>query len=180
MAVQALAIGGTACGGDDSDADPTRAASVAATVNARSLLPNLTDLGFTVTESGPDPGNPTFDSAVAIYKGKDAQQEVQVRIFVLPTEAAANTQFNAFAEALRNPPKEFLGVETKFVDAASPQVGDARKSYRTEAADSRGYSAYTDVYRKGRTVLLTQVVDKAAEGAPLRERVATLAMAKAP
>lgn len=174
-------LGGTACGGDDDEsASPTSASTASATVKARALLPDLTDLGFTLAESGLDPGNPTFDSAVAIYKGKEAQQEVQVRIYVLPTESAANTQFNAFAEALRNPPKEFLGVEAKFVDAASPQIGDARKSYKTAAADSRGYTAYSDVYRKGRTVVLSQVVDKAAEGAPLREQVGARAMAKAP
>lgn len=149
-------------------------------MTARGLLPDLADLGFTVTESGADPGNPQFDSAVAIYKGTDPRQQVQVRIYLLPSAEAANTQFNAFADALRNPPKEFLGVEAKFVDAASPQIGDTRKSYRTQAPDSRGYSAYSDVYRKGRTVVLTQVVDKAAEGAPLRERVGMRAMEKAP
>ncbi len=172
-------FGAGACGGDD-DAVPPTLSSGAATVSARSLLPRLDDLGFTMTESGPDPAKPAFESAVALYKGQEPQQQVQVRIYVLPTAAAANTQFNAFAEALRTPPKEFLGVEAKFVDAASPQIGEVRKSYRTEAPDSRGYTAYSDVYRKGRTVVLTQVVDKTADGAPLREQAGTRAMDKAP
>jgi hypothetical protein len=174
-----MALTAAGCGGEDDDATPPPPTGAAA-ATARSLVPKLDDLGFTLTESGPDPGNPSFDSAVALYKGKEPQQQVQVRIYVLPTEAAANTQFNAFAEALRNPPKEFLGVDAKFVDTASPQIGDVRKSYKTQAPDSRGYTAFSDVYRKGRTVVLTQVVDKTAEGAPVREQVGTRAMEKAP
>ena len=133
-----------------------------------------------MTVSGRDPAElGGMESAVAQYTGEDKQQ-VQVRVYVLPSEQLAETQFNAFAAALKNPPPEFVGVNAKFKDAESPDLGENRKSYVTETADASGYSAWADVYLKGRTVLLVQVVDTSEDGEPLRSEVADRALADAP
>jgi hypothetical protein len=121
-----------------------------------------------------------MESALALYKGADPKEQVQVRIYVLPSTDLARAQYTAFAEALRNPPPEFVGVKAKFVDTSSPELGDERKSYQTETADSGGYSAWSDVYLKGRTVLLVQVVDTSEDGQPLRTQAAERALSGAP
>ena len=92
----------------------------------------------------------------------------------------AKAQYTAFAEALRNPPPEFVGVNAKFVDTMSPEVGEDRKSYMTEKPDTGGASVWADVYLKGRTVLLVQVVDVSEDGQPLRTQAAERALSSAP
>ncbi len=150
-------------------------------MDARALVPKLDDLGFRVIEEGPEPGVPApVVSAAAIYRSEDLLKQVQVRTRVMPDEDAARQEFGVLSEALRNPPKEFLGIEAKFVDTASPQIADERKSYKTEAADGRGYSAWTDLYRQGRTVIILQVVDNTSDGLPLRQQVGERAVGAAP
>jgi hypothetical protein len=185
---------GAACGGDgDDDEEPDDAqptpttcasdtAELPATPTAASaLLPSLTDLCLGMTESGRDPAELAgMQSALALYKGTDPKEQVQVRIYVLPSADLAKAQYTAFAEALRNPPPEFVGVNAKFVDTMSPEVGEDRKSYMTEKPDTGGASVWADVYLKGRTVLLVQVVDVSEDGQPLRTQAAERALSSAP
>lgn len=132
-------------------------------------------------ESGRDPGELAgMQSALAGYRGSNPKDQVQLRIYVLPSPELARTQFDAFALALRNPPPEFVGVQAKFVDTDSPELGESRKSYKTERADNDGFSAWSDVYLDGRTVVLVQVVDDSPDGQPARRETAERALAEAP
>ena len=67
-----------------------------------------------------------------------------------------------------------------FIEADSPPLGEERKSYRTAQADGRGYSAWTDLYLKGRTVVLVQVVDSSPDGQPLRQHAGSRSLQSAP
>jgi hypothetical protein len=186
---------GAACGGGDGDDDEddnaqptatscaTDSAELPATPTAASaLLPSLTDFCLGMTQSGRDPAELAgMQSALALYNdAANPKEQVQLRIYVLPSEELARAQFTAFAAALKNPPPEFVGVNAKFVDTMSPGLGDDRKSYMTEKPDSGGYSAWSDVYLKGRTVLLVQVVDASEDGQPLRTQAAERALSEAP
>ena len=183
-----IIVAAVGCGGDDDDetgATATQPAATAGTpavsVEAKSLVPKLEDLGFKLVEQTREPGLPeNIDSAAAIYRGEDLLQQVQIRIRVEPDEATAKQEFEQFAVLLKNPPKEFLGVEAKFVDADSPPLGDERKSYKTAQPDGRGYSAWTDLYRQGRTVVLIQVVDNSPDGQPVRYQTGARALEGAP
>ncbi|MEX0784645.1 MAG: hypothetical protein WD557_18575 [Dehalococcoidia bacterium] len=181
-----------ACGDDDDNDDATQpaasdcaedtAATPATPTDASKLLPSLTDLCLGMTASGRDPAELAgMQSALALYNdASNPKEQVQLRVYVMPSPQLARAQFDAFAEALRNPPPEFVGVEAKFVDAASPQLGESRKSYMTESPDSGGYSAWSDVYLKGRTVVLVQVVDVSEDGQPTRTQAAERALSEAP
>lgn len=134
-----------------------------------------------MTSSGRDPAELAgMQSALAGYTSETTKDQVQLRVYVLPTEELASAQFTAFATALRNPPPEFVGVRAKFVDTDSPELGESRKSYMTESPDSQGYSAWSDVYLKGRTVVLVQVIDDSGDGEPARSTAAERALAEAP
>jgi hypothetical protein len=179
-ATLALALAGCGGGDDDNENDAAEPTPQPAPWTPRppchangrlKLLPSLTDLCFSMQESGRDPGELAgMQSALALYRSSNPKEQVQLRIYVMPTPELARTQFDAFAVALRNPPPEFVGVQAKFVDADSPSLGESRKSYKTERADSQGYSAWSDVYLKGRTVVLVQVVDDSADGQPARQQ----------
>jgi hypothetical protein len=59
------------------------------------------------------------------------------------------------------------------VDTLSPRVGDEQKSYVTEKPDGQGNNVWTDIYRAGRVVFFSQVLDSAAsDQMPLRTAVA--------
>lgn len=138
-------------------------------------------MGFKLVDQQKEPGlPPNIDSAAAIYRGQDLIQQIQVRIRVEPDAATAKKEFDQFAVLLKNPPKEFLGIEAKFIEADSPPLGEERKSYRTAQADGRGYSAWTDLYLKGRTVVLVQVVDNSPDGQPLRQHAGSRSLQSAP
>jgi hypothetical protein len=183
-----------ACGGgDDDDAEDsstqppgsdcaTDTAQLPATpTDASRLLPSLTDLCYSMKQSGRDPAELAgMQSALAAYVGENANDQVQLRIYVMPTEESARAQFTSFAAALRNPPPEFVGVRAKFIDAESPDFGEDRKSYKSEQADQNGYTAWSDVYVKGRTVVFVQVVDDSGDGEPARSTAAERALAEAP
>jgi hypothetical protein len=177
-----------ACGADDDDSatatPPASTATSAASVavrSAQSLLPKLDDAGFKLVDQQKEPGlPPNIDSVAAIYRGENLMQQIQVRIRIEPDAATAKKEFDQFAVLLKNPPKEFLGIEAKFIEADSPPLGEERKSFRTAQADGRGYSAWTDLYLKGRTVVLIQVVDNSPDGQPLRQHAGSRSLQSAP
>lgn len=83
--------------------------------------------------------------------------------YVAQDEAFATKQFESMVEAFRNPPPSVFGAQAAVVDAPSPQVGDARHTYRTRDADSRGNMVWTDILRRGRLVVVVQFLGSASE-----------------
>lgn len=143
-------------------------------MTSTSLLPALDDLGFKIAQQGRDPAAPpAIDSTQVIYTRQGSRASVQVRIYVIGTADLAHQQYTAFAESFRNPPSEVLGVPSKNVDTPSPRIGDEQKSYVTDKPDGQGNSVWTDIYRAGRVVFLTQVLDSATvDQLPTREAIA--------
>jgi hypothetical protein len=136
-------------------------------VTAAQLLPDLKDLGYTLTQKGKDPGAPAaVDSMQALYAKDDGSSKaIQVRVYVFPTVAAAKQQFTTVAAAFKNPPPEVFGTDVKDLDATSPKAGDQQKSYVTDKPDSNGNSAWTDIYQGGPVLVIAQVLDQGSGGA---------------
>ncbi len=134
-----------------------------------------------MAEEGREPAVPAnIDNAQALFKQTTGNGSILVRLYVLGDSASAEKQWAAFAEALRNPPPDVLGGSAKMVDVASPQVGQLQKSYVTEKPDASGNLVWTDIYRQGKVVLLTQVLSSSSsDGMALRKTVAERALAQA-
>ncbi|MBI2766325.1 MAG: hypothetical protein HYX53_10510 [Chloroflexi bacterium] len=160
-----MAVSVVACGGGDSGtpAATEPAVTIAADKKAKDLLPDLGPLGYTIVQQEADPGAQLTgqDAYRAIYQKGQGPQGALVEIFLFPDENAAKQQFGALSSALKKPSAEFLGGSATFVDAPSPNVGDERKSYMTTTKDAQGNRAWTDLYRIGRLLVLTQTLDAA-------------------
>jgi hypothetical protein len=168
-----------ACGSGDSGTkstpgDSTRPISPVVILQAVALMPKLDDLGYQLTQQGKDPIAPaSVDTAQAIYVKAGTNRSIQVRIYVMGTADLARAQYKTYADQFRNPPPDVLGIPSKNVDTLSPRVGDEQKSYVTEKPDGQGNNVWTDIYRAGRVVFFSQVLDSAAsDQMPLRTAVA--------
>ncbi|MGE5595298.1 MAG: hypothetical protein ACM3S1_04605 [Hyphomicrobiales bacterium] len=97
-----------------------------------------------------------------MYNAADGSQRMAiVDINVLSDEEIAKKVFETSAAALKNPPADFVGGAQGWDDTESPKVGDSQKSYVTTNSDSGGNRAWSDVYRIGRVVVITQLLDSA-------------------
>jgi hypothetical protein len=167
VVVFTLAAGG--CGGDDDDAPATTPASgPTATASTRAfkaaeLVPDLGSLGFVAAQQGPDAATgPKVDVHRVLWQKSGTNRGALGVIYVFPDAAAATQQFTVLAEALRNPPPDYLGgAKANWTEAPSPKVGEQQKSYITSEPDGQGNRAWTDVYRMGRVVTIVQLLDSA-------------------
>jgi hypothetical protein len=179
-----MAVSAMACSGDDSAPSATAqpAITIAAGTKAKDLLPDLGPLGYTIVQQEADPGAQLTgqDAYRAIYRKGQGPQSALVELFLFPDEAAAKQQFSALSSALKKPSAEFLGGSAAFVDAPSPNIGDERKSYMTTTKDAQGNRAWTDLYRIGRLLVLTQTLDAATgDQIQVREGIVKQVQAKA-
>lgn len=149
-----------ACGGDDQrgPAATVPAASTKA-YTAEQLIPNLDDLGIKISEKQADPLAvlANQDSFRALYTGK---YSVQVVVTVFKDEAAARTQFDNMAVALRNPPPEFVGAGVPQADLPAVVGGGQSKAYVTSKPDNNKLLVWTDVTQFGRAVAIVQVLGR--------------------
>ena len=168
-----------ACGGDSTPTGDS-AAQPASNLTANDLVPNLDDLGFKLAEQGKEPVAASgLDSALALYKKQGSAQSVQLRVYVFSEDANAEKQWSAYAEAFRNPSADVLGTTSKNVDAVALPLGQLQKSYVTDKPDGAGNLVWTDIYRKGKVVLLVQVLDAAkSDGTAIRKPVAERVLSK--
>lgn len=154
----------SACGGDD--------------VTAESLVPELGDIGLQIAQEGPDPVAPD-DAGIyrALYADPaDDGRAIVTVIYVKDDEDAAVVEYHSLSRALENPPPDFFGADAEQAETEPIAVGDEQTAFVTADADSRGRRVWTDVYRSGRTVLITQVLgsddeDQAATRTLVAERV---------
>jgi hypothetical protein len=155
-------------------------ASVAASgFKAQDAVPDLTSLGYTVQQQGKDPAAGAVDVYRALFASKTAGHAAMTVLYNFPDVATAKTQYASLADALKNPPPDFVGSKATFVDTPSPAVGDAQKAYVTQAADSGGLKVWTDIYQIGHVVVIVQVLDSGAtDQLPLRGQIASAVAAK--
>jgi hypothetical protein len=153
LALAAMLLGASACGGGSGSKDPVP--------KAANLIPDLSSFGYTLKDQGKDPAVPPHsESARALYQGARGYQGVQIRLWVFDNPSDGKKLFDQYAAQLVHPPPDFLGADVAQADTTSPQIGEQRKSYVTAKSDHLGDRVYTDLYRSGHVVLLTQVIDQ--------------------
>jgi len=162
LACATLALLSTACGGSDA-------------LTAKSLLPDLGDLGLQVAEEGRDPfAAPSQDTYRGLYTAKDGSTRAAIVVlFVEPDTASAETNYASLAKLLENPPAEFFGAEAEQSEIDPLGLGDEHRSFVTAQADSQGNRVWTDIYRKNRVITVIQVLESEdADYNALRQSVA--------
>lgn len=179
-----LAAGLGACGdGDEASGSTGGSGSTSQTKPAKEVMPDLAAVGYRLVAQEADPGGALTgtDSWRAIFQKGETSAGTLIAIYAYGDAETAKREFVTKAAALRVPSSEFLGVQTKFVDAPSPQAGDERKSYVSEKPDSGGNRAWTDAYRIGRYVVIVQLLDSAQGGEQLglRDSIAKAVVARA-
>jgi hypothetical protein len=179
-----VAVFGSACG-SGSDSNKSTGSEPAVTIpadrKAKDLLPDLTSLGYKIALQEADPGAQLTgqDAYRAIYQKGAGPQSALVYLLLFPDTQTAQKEFATRATALKNPPPEFVGGATTFVDTASPRIGDEQKSYETSTKDNQGNRVWTDIYRMGRLVAVIQVLDSAdSDQLQAREAIAKEVQAK--
>lgn len=152
-----LAIfGAVACGGSDDDDSGD---DISPALTAADLLPDLSGDGFSLVQSGRVPGAAeSQDANFAIYTRQGAVSQARIEVNMHPTADAATSQFNAIAEALRNPPPDLFGPNATQADNQAVFQGDQSRSYVTTKPDGQGNLVYTDAYRFGRAVVIVYVI----------------------
>lgn len=146
-----------ACGGGDDDEGDNGSAAPALT--AAGLLPDLSASGFSLVQSGRVPGAAeSQDASFAIYARQGPVSQARVEVNLHPAPGAATEQFNAIAEALRNPPPDLFGPNATQADNQAVFQGDQSRSYVTTKPDAQGNLVYTDAYRFGRAVVIVYVI----------------------
>ena len=123
-------------------------------------MPDLAALGLRLVSQQRDPAaQPGQDAHRALYQ-KDTAPKLSARVDtqVLPDNGQAMQVWGIKAEAMRNPPPDFIGASATFVVAAPAAAGDQARAYVTSKADSQGNLVWTEVYRFGRAVVIVQVL----------------------
>lgn len=147
-----------ACGGKGSKKDETPDAQ-SGDLSAQQLVPDLSSAGFEkVEELRPPLQAPGQDNYRAAYRSTESGGMAVVDVNVLDDVELAKTVFKTSAEALKNPPPDFVGGAEGWRDTGSPQIGDERKAYTTTNSDPQGNRAWSDIYRFGRVVVITQLL----------------------
>lgn len=167
-------MGATACGGGD-DGGQGAKATVQPLPPAAELLPGLGDLGFQLVQQERDPASVGgLDAHRGIFQRESRPPAVlRVDVRVYPTSETATADFRTLAEALRRPPPEFVGAQVVNVDSPKLPLGDQAQGYVTDKPDRQGNSAWTDIVRFGRVVVISQVlIARESEARPVRAAVA--------
>lgn len=165
-ALTALAAGGAlllaACGGGGGNDEP----------QAEELVPDLEEFGLTVQQEGEvvEDAN-TYRAIFGADDGSNTGVLTDIRI--MGNEGAAEAEFSRLAEALQNPPQEFLGAEADQESAEPVDAGDEQTAYVTAEPDNSGNRVWTDLYRAGTVVVITQTLGSDEDGVrEVREEVA--------
>jgi hypothetical protein len=176
------ALAAAGCGGDDDATAPTNASGAGATpatstrtLKAAAVVPDLGSLGYVIAQQGPDAATtPKVDVHRVLWQKSGTNRGALGVIYVFADEAAATQQFTVLADALRNPPPDYLGgAKANWTEAPSAKVGNQQKSYITSEPDGQGNRAWTDVYRMGRVIAIVQLLDSAqSDQMPTREAIA--------
>jgi len=128
-------------------------------LKAQELLPDLSAEGFQKMEELRAPLQaPGQDNYRAAYRHQETNGMAVVDINVVGDEAMAKSVFKTSAEALKNPPPDFVAGAKGWQSTGSPDIGDERQAYVTTNVDPQGNKAWSDIYRFGRVVVITQVL----------------------
>jgi hypothetical protein len=176
-----------ACGGDDDDnggdTSPTTAPGATVATTAAELIPDLAPLGFQPVPAAQTGGfveTPT--SKVALFENPGGKVgSVRLEVALAANTNVAATQFNALAEALKNPPPGLFGGEAKQVDGTSVYQADQSRSFKTDKPDKEGTLVFSDIHRFGRAVVIMYTIGPAgAETEAVRKQVAEQINARSP
>ena len=153
-----FAVATSACGGGEKSAEDR--------------MPNLGSEGFAIIEEGRDQfAAPGLDTYRALYQSADGRAAI-VLIYVEESEVRALDQYAVLSVALENPPPEFFGGEAAQDEAVALAIGDESRAFVTAEADEKGNRVWTDIYRSGKVVLITQVLSAGDSAEDLREAIA--------
>ena len=172
-----------ACGGGDDD-EPTDTAVPAAPTagTAAELVPDMAELGFTLSSQLVPGLAETATTKVALYENASGPvKSVRFEIGIAASSDAATQQFNAFAGALKNPPPGMFGGDTKQLDNTPAFQADQSKSYKTDKPDQQGGVVFTDLHRFGRAVVIVYSIGPDnAETVEVRKALGEKMAAEAP
>lgn len=141
---------------------------------AEGLVPDLGDIGLEVADEGRDPLAPDDQDMYRVLYAdpEDNGRAVVTVVYREEDEEEASAFFATLAEALGNAPPEFFGVEAEQTSEEPIGRGDEQIAYVTADPDSRGNRVWTDLYRRGRIIILTQVLGNESENQePTRELI---------
>jgi hypothetical protein len=172
-----------ACGGDDDDtaADQPPGTNVARANSAKEMVPDLTSLGFRPA-SEQLPALETGNSHIVLFENPSGTvPSLRLEIALAQTAEAAQAQFVALADALRNPPPGLFGPDAKQTDGAAVYQADQSRSYKTDKPDNEGTVVFSDIHRMGRAVVIMYIIGQpGAETEKVRQEVAEMLAARAP
>jgi hypothetical protein len=170
------------CGGDDDDnaADPP-GTNVARANSAKEMVPDLSALGFRPA-SEQLPALETGNSHIVLFENPSGTvPSLRLEIALAQNAEAAQAQFVALADALRNPPPGLFGPDAKQTDGTPVYQADQSRSYKTDKPDKEGTVVFSDIHRMGRAVVIMYTIGQpGSDSEKVREQVAEMLAAKAP
>ncbi len=141
--------------------------------SAEDRVPDLSDQGFAIIQEGRDQlADPSLDTYKALYQSADGRSAI-VLVYVENSVEEAQGQYATFATALANPPPEFFGGDAQQTPSDALSLGDESQAFVTAAPDKNGNLVWTDIYRSGKVVLITQVLANSDSATDLRTTIAT-------
>ena len=168
------------CGDDDDEtATPTVAADAATT--AAELVADIPKLGYAEV-SGSSGFAETEISKVALFENPASKvPSLRLEVSILANAEAATTNFGTLADALKNPPPDLFGANTKQTAGTPAYQADQSRSYKTDKPDNQGTFVFSDIHRFGRAVVIIYTIGPdSAETVTVRRQVAEQLAAKAP
>ncbi len=140
--------------------------------SAKERVPDLSDQGFAIIEEGRDElADPALDTYKALYQSSDGRAAI-VLVYVENSVEEAQGHYATLATALENPPPEFFGGDAEQAAADALGLGDESRAFVTATPDKLGNLVWTDIYRSGKVVLITQVLAAGDSAADLRTTIA--------
>lgn len=176
-----------ACGGDSNvtinQDGATQSPGVTVATTAAELIPDLSSLGFKPVPASETGGFiETPASKVALFENPGGKVgSVRLEVALAANTNVATTQFNALAEALKNPPPGLFGGEAKQIDGTGVYQADQSRSFKTDKPDKEGTLVFSDIHRFGRAVVIMYTIGPAgAETEAVRKQVAEQLNARSP
>ena len=173
-----------ACGGDDDDDSATTPAASDQTVaTAAELVADIPKLGYKEVTDGKAAGfAETATSRVALFENPASKvSSLRLEVSIFANLETATTNFGTLAEALKNPPPDLFGANTKQTAGTPAYQADQSRSYRTDKPDNQGTYVWSDIHRFGRAVVIVYTIGPdIPETANVRKQVAEQLAAKAP
>lgn len=117
--------------------------------------------------------NGDHGSAVELYQRSSPAGEARVDVALFGAESDAEAAYSTTAQAMSALPPNLFGANATQEKGQAILKGDAATAYVTKEPDPQGNHVWTDVYRFGKTVAVTFVIDNdAADATKVRTKLA--------